>query len=269
MRPHARLFAPVPVEGHSRFHSHFLECAVVIVVKQQAWRGIARHKNVWPSIIVEIPGQGCEAIKCIRFRHSRLVARVCESAVSIVVEQLAMRSFQSPRAAHDRDSLPDAIITAARHRSIRKIQVHVLGDEQIQFSVAVIIHERTTCLPSNVVMPQSRFLCQIRKGPVAVVVQEDTVPASTSPDGRWTWSSSADQRSCLSEPYRWRDAPEPHLWWARACVCHHDSPCDDFDYAMPTVRRTASVMNRCHSANASLLSSSSPRKADSVKRFET
>jgi len=53
------------------------------------------------------------------------------------------------------------------------IEIEVMGDEQIEMAVAVVIDERTTRSPSTLPVEESCVLGDIAEGPVAIIVIQD------------------------------------------------------------------------------------------------
>src|SRR5271170_1759572 len=50
-----------------------------------------------------------------------------------------------------------------------------MGDEEIEFAVAVVIHESTARGPADIVMPEASLAGDIGEGAVAVVVQKNVM----------------------------------------------------------------------------------------------
>src|SRR5713226_725531 len=59
---HARLLAPIFVEGYSCHHRNIGESAIAIVVIKNTWGTIAGYINIWPAIIVKVEGGNAEGI---------------------------------------------------------------------------------------------------------------------------------------------------------------------------------------------------------------
>src|SRR5690349_4208646 len=103
---HTGFFAPVFVVGHAGLDGSFRERAVVVVVEQQTGCRVAGYEDVWPAIVVEVPCDCRKTIVRVRLGHSRFFTYVAECAVSVVVMELVPRAFQTPWAAHYRDTFP-------------------------------------------------------------------------------------------------------------------------------------------------------------------
>src|ERR1035438_507759 len=102
---HAGLLAASVVEGYASLHGGFGEGAIAVVVKEQAGRGIAGDINIGPAVIFKVAGEYGEAEIGIGLCDSRSLAYVGESAVAVVVVELAMRPFQAAWTAHHRHPL--------------------------------------------------------------------------------------------------------------------------------------------------------------------
>ena len=72
-----------------------------------------------------------------------------------------------------------AEIAAARFGRVRKIKIDIVSQEQIEFSVAVVIEKGAARRPGDVVLPQTCFFGDIAERAVAVVMQQNVV----SPEG--------------------------------------------------------------------------------------
>ena len=103
---------------------------------------------------------------------------VGERAVAVVVEQDVLAALQPGRAAGHHQSLVQARARFRHGRGLR-IEVDVVGDEQIEVAVAVVIDESAAGVPA--VQPLSRcrgdagLSRDVRERAVAVVVLQDAV----------------------------------------------------------------------------------------------
>ena len=93
MRSHACLLAPIFIERYSRRDANFRKRAVMIVVKEQAGRRIARHENVRPSVIVEVARQCRKAVVRSSLGHPGLFTHIRERPIAVVVVELAVSSL--------------------------------------------------------------------------------------------------------------------------------------------------------------------------------
>ena len=142
----------------------------MIVVEQNAGGGIAGYIDVRPTVVVEISGEGREAVIWSRSGHSGFIAGVAKRPVAVIVVELVSCALQTAGAAHDRNPLPTAETALPRNGRLCGIKIDVLGDEQVQAAVTVIVDEGASGAPAQIVMPQSRFPCDVNKGPVTIAV---------------------------------------------------------------------------------------------------
>ncbi len=90
-----------------------------------------------------------------------------------------MRALQSARTAHDGNTFPDTRGGAAGLGRVLGIEIHVVGDEEIEAAVAIVIDKAAAGGPTDVIVPESGFARDVGEGAVAVVVEENVV----SPEG--------------------------------------------------------------------------------------
>src|SRR6266852_6235501 len=93
---------------------------------------------------------------------------IFERAIALIVIQDILRARQSARAAHHRNSLPYAGGKLAGSGSAGQIEVHVVGDDQIELSVTVVIDERTARAPCFSRARNSSPLRDLGEDPVIV-----------------------------------------------------------------------------------------------------
>src|SRR5271167_2916439 len=77
----------------------------------------------------------------------RLDGDVFERAIALVVVENVLRTRQSARAAHHRHSLPYTVRALPGRGSGGQIEVHVVGDHQVEPAVAVVVYERAARAP--------------------------------------------------------------------------------------------------------------------------
>src|SRR5271165_3183621 len=97
--------------------------------------------------------------------------------------KLAVRALQTARTAQNRHSLPNARCTAAGLGRVRGIEINVVGDEEVEAAIAIVIKEGAARRPAGVfvscVVPEAGFAGDVGEGTVAVVVEKHVV----SPEG--------------------------------------------------------------------------------------
>ena len=93
------------------------------------------------------------------------------SAAEVVVEDVR-RALEAAGAAHDGNSLPDACRGLAGRGRVGEVEVHVVGDGEIEFSVAVIIDEGAAGAPFFAGSGDACLLGYLFEGAIALVVEE-------------------------------------------------------------------------------------------------
>src|SRR5207245_7371807 len=96
---------------------------------------------------------------------------VRERAVAVVMEKRVRRALEPARAALHVDVAVFAVGSFPKTREIVKVEVHVIGNHQIEETVAVVIAKRSARGPAAI--GDARFGRDIGKGPVAIVVVEN------------------------------------------------------------------------------------------------
>src|SRR5579864_1207640 len=80
--------------------------------------------------------------KDVRFRRN-----IFEGSIAPIVVKSVFRSRKPSRSAHHRNTLPEARRPVSRRRRGGKIEIHIVGYNQVQPAVAVVVHERATSSP--------------------------------------------------------------------------------------------------------------------------
>src|SRR5437870_7027692 len=76
---------------------------------------------------------------------------------------------QTPRAAFSRDSFPPAVRVVAGSGGVFKRKPNVIGNEQIQVSVTVVVHEGAAGPKPLLIVPKASRLGHIGESSVAVI----------------------------------------------------------------------------------------------------
>src|SRR5205085_7848202 len=84
---HACLFTAVFVESSTRGHRHVGECAIVVVVVENARGAVAGDVDVGPAIVVKVECRNAEGVVPVGLVNVRLDGDVLESAVAGIVIQ--------------------------------------------------------------------------------------------------------------------------------------------------------------------------------------
>ncbi len=69
----------------------------------------------------------------------------------------------------DRQSLPGATAVSAGFRHAREVKLKVIGYEEIEVAVAVVVHERAAGAPTWHVAEQPGLFCNVSETTIAVV----------------------------------------------------------------------------------------------------
>jgi len=144
---HPRLFHPVSVQRHSAFQPDIRKRSVVIVAQQETRRRIAGNIEVGPAIVVEIRRYRGQRIASLRLDEPRRRRHVRECFIPVVAIEFQPARRQTARPAGNRHSLPVARGRFSQLRHRVQIEVHVVRHQQIQQSVAVVVHERAPGSP--------------------------------------------------------------------------------------------------------------------------
>jgi hypothetical protein len=138
-------------------------------VKQQVRRGIIRHVDVGPAIVVKIreqhaktgvtgirdaggPGDvGKRAVTVVPVQHVRLALQALWAAVHVDHHELAVPGF-----------------AALRNRVL--VELHIIGDVQVHEAIAIVVSKRAPGAPPGVA--NVRPLRHVRECAIAVVVKQ-------------------------------------------------------------------------------------------------
>ena len=97
-------------------------------------------------------------------------AYVFEFAVSEVVQQHVGCVVQAARAAHHRHALPHAACCLARRWRMRQVEVHIVGDGDVELAVAVVVHKGAAGAPLLAAARRAGLLGHFLEGSVAFVM---------------------------------------------------------------------------------------------------
>src|SRR6266542_917085 len=163
----------------------------MVVTVQLARRGVAGHVNIGPAVVVEIGGSRTHRVRSYRppvlFHEIRrrgtarigdpgALRDIFEGAVPAIAVQEVCAACQTLRSAWHRNVVEAAVFGFARERYALRVEVHIVGDEQIEMSVPVVVQEATSGAPSVSGSGHTGLCGDIGKRAVAVVVIEH-VPA--------------------------------------------------------------------------------------------
>ncbi len=93
------------------------------------------------------------------------------SSAEVEVENVR-RAAETTGAAHDGNTIPDASGSLARRRRMGEVEVHVVGDGEVQLAVAVVIDEGTAGAPLFSCSSDAGLLGYLFEGAIALVMEE-------------------------------------------------------------------------------------------------
>src|SRR5882724_1684748 len=174
---HAGLrFAVRPV-GHAGFGCNFGECAVVIVLVEGGGGRIVGYVDVGPAIVVEIGGQHAEAVSAGRFQYAGFRRNIREGSIAVIVEQNIFAAIETRWATRDFQSFIETR-AAFRRRDGLDVEIDVVGDEQVEMAVTVVVEEGAAGIPARELTASgsdARMFGNVGEGAVAVVAEERAV----------------------------------------------------------------------------------------------
>src|SRR6266478_1214273 len=101
----------------------------------------------------------------------RLSGHVLELAAAEVVIKNILRARKALRSAHNRNAFPHARRPLTGRGRGCEIEINVIGDHQIQQSVAIVVNERAACTPSFSRTSNSRGFSDFFERAVLVVIK--------------------------------------------------------------------------------------------------
>ena len=145
---HAGLRFAVGAVGHAGFDGDLGERAVVVVLVEGGGGGVVGDVDVGPAVVVEVGDQHAEAVSAGRLQNARFRRNIGEGAVAVVVEQDVLAAIQTGRAARDHQSFIETRAGFGRGHGL-EVEVDVVGDEEIEMAVAVVIDEGAAGIPAR------------------------------------------------------------------------------------------------------------------------
>ena len=149
----------------------------MVVAVKDGGGGVAGDVDVGPAVLVVVEGGDGEAVVAVGALEAAGFADVFEltgssaSAAEIVIDHVG-RAGKAARTAHDGDAFPHATGASAGLGSCREIEVDVVGDDEIEFAVAVVVDEGAAGAPLFAGACDSGLLGYFFEGAVALVVEE-------------------------------------------------------------------------------------------------
>ena len=146
-RAHAGLLRAIFVEGRAGNDGDIGKRAIVIVVIENAGSAVAGDVDIRPAVIIEVESGDAESVVSGGLVDVRLGGDVFKFAVASIVVQNIFRAGQAARAAHDRDAFPYAGRALPGSGRGGNVEVHVIGDHEVEMAVAVVVHESAAGTP--------------------------------------------------------------------------------------------------------------------------
>ena len=149
------------------------------------------HVDVRPAVVVEIGGGGAHSVGAgrppvlaheggdrgaVRIADAGLFGDILKRAVAAIAIQQIGAAAEALRAARHRNLAIAAVEGRSRLGRARGVEGHVVGDEQIEVAVAIVIEETAARAPTVLDAGHARLLGDIREGAVAVVAVEHVSP---------------------------------------------------------------------------------------------
>ncbi len=170
---HSGLLAPVIIKRGARNNGDVGERAVVVVVVEDAGSAVARDVYVRPAVVVIVECGNTEGVMPVGLIDVRFRRNVFKHAVAKIVIEDIFRPRQAARAAHDGNTLPHAGRPLARRKSGGRIKVDVVGHDQIELAVAIIVDEGAARAPGFAAARDMRFFADVGERAIAIVVVEN------------------------------------------------------------------------------------------------
>src|SRR6185437_10984496 len=138
---------------------------------ENAGRAVAGHVDIGPAVIVVVQSGNAERVVAGGPVNVRLGADVFESAIAAIMVENIFRPLQATGAAHHGHTLPQAGRPVAGLRRVGQVEIHIVGDHQVELAVSVVIHECATRAPGFARAGHAGFFRQFAKGAVIVVIE--------------------------------------------------------------------------------------------------
>src|SRR5580700_4483483 len=101
----------------------------------------------------------------------RLYGDVLKAAVAFIVIENILGARQTTRATHHRNAFPYTIGSLARRGRRRQIEIHIVGYDQVEPTVAIIVDKCAAGAPSFSRACDSGFFRHFRKNAALIVIQ--------------------------------------------------------------------------------------------------
>jgi hypothetical protein len=160
-------------ERRSGLNGYVAKGSVLLIEIQRRGRRIVGNIDIGPAVVVQVGGSDAQAISPHRRPHTGLLTYIGKGSVAVVVVENISTAGQSRRTARHKNSLVSAW-SVFRFRSGLQIEVDIVGDEEIEMTILVVIDERCNRYSSGSWVPvvSVRLARDIGEGPVSIVAIE-------------------------------------------------------------------------------------------------
>ena len=136
---HAPLLDSVFIYRHAEHESLLGEGAVMVVAIGVVGRCIIGDDEIGPAVVIQVRPHGPESIVSDRVVDFSRDRHVCEGPVAVVAVERVAGSGETAGAALDGNSPVLAHRSFAELRQVVQLECHVVGDEEIEIAIAVVI----------------------------------------------------------------------------------------------------------------------------------
>src|SRR5215471_9898824 len=166
---HTRLWLSVRTESHSCQNGDVFKFPVFAILIESASSRVIGNINVRPPIVIEVGHQHSQPVGPRGCSDAAGFRDISESAVTVVVIKDIAAAFQTRRPASHHDALVEAR-SGFRHWSCFQIQINVVGNEQVQMTITIVVHEGASSIPAGAFPAYTGFIGNVSKSSVAVIV---------------------------------------------------------------------------------------------------
>ena len=177
---HPCLFVASLAVGAACDNADVGECAVVIVVEEDAGLRVNSDVNVGPSVVVEVIRHRGDGITRAGLEDARLFRNIRKSPIAVVVIKKVRVAGKPARAAHDRDPFPLARRGDPRQGILIEIELDVIANEKIEVPIAVVVEKSAAGAPVNLFVVETSFASHVGERAIAVVVEQDIMSPETA-----------------------------------------------------------------------------------------
>jgi hypothetical protein len=149
------------------------EGSVLLILIERGGRRVVGNINVRPAVAIQIGGRDAQAVSAYSGPHAGLLAHIDKGAVALVVIENVLAAGQVP-AVRRQPECPCKCRDHPRAGRGLQIEVDIVGDEQIEMAVAIVVDKSAAGVPADLRpgLNQSAPARHVGKGAVAVVAVE-------------------------------------------------------------------------------------------------